>query len=182
MDIIEIIVHKVGYLAYTLPSAFAVLFVKESSRISLTKRLGNYHDKSIYFNPFSSIDPLALFCLSLTNASWGGFVQKNRKDHWLGFLISELSLLILMVIIMAYLQIKNPGENSYLYSFCHSIIEQSWFVFIMNALPLPPFDMSFFYMQKPYMRFIQFVSKGAVLTVLIAGWFEVKKFIPYFLN
>ncbi len=182
MEIIEIVIHKVGDLAYSLPSAFLVLLIKEFTRISFFKKTGTDHSKSIYFNPVSSIDPFALFCLSLTNISWGGLVQKNRKDNWLSFLISSLSLLLLMIIIMGYLSLKNPDKTTYLYLLCHSMIKQSWLVFLINCLPIPPFDMSFFYTQKIYMYPINFFFKIIFVTLLLSGLFNIQEYIPNFLS
>ena len=136
------------------------------------------HPESTYTNPLSAIDPLALFCLSLTNVSWGNFLQKNRRDHWLSFLISQLVLVVLMLIFIFYLKIKMPPEGKYLYLLCKTIIQQSWFVFLVNLIPLPPFDLSFFYAQRPSLGLLHWVSKFGLLILLVGNFFNITKWIP----
>ena len=182
MYTLQVFIQKIDYLVYTIPSALIVLLVKEWSRYYFFTVTSAPNQKQTTSSNFlSSIDPLAFFCLSLTNISWGGMLQKNRKNHLSIFLISQLALLILIFIVMIYMYMKKPVETTYLYLFCSSIIKQSWLVIILNFLPIPPFDMSLVYIEKPEFEKLYLISKVLVLVFLVSGIVNVNHIIPGFL-
>ena len=177
MNSLEAFIYQIDYLTYSFPAALVVLMSREWAAINLM-RSQVPKQEGPYMSEFSAIDPLALFCLSLTNVSWGNFLQKNRKDQWLSFLISQLALLLLILILIFYLKMKMPSKEGYLFLFCNAIIQQSWAVFLVNLIPLPPFDLSFFYMQKPMLSLLQLVSKVIFLVLLLGNFFEIAQWIP----
>ena len=178
MGFLQAFIYQIDHLTYTFPAAFLVLLSREWAVNNLMKNQNISYSQGIYANPLSAIDPWALFCLSLTNVSWGNFLQKGRKDHWLSFLISQLILVILMLIFIFYLKIKMPPDGKYLYLLCNAIIQQSWVVFLVNLIPLPPFDLSFFYAQRPSLSLVHWGSKLIVLILLLGNFFNIARWIP----
>ena len=177
MDFLQAFIYQIDYLTYSFPAAVLVLMSREWAVINLM-RTQDMKSSGLYANAFSAIDPLALFCLSLVNISWGNFLQKERRDHWVSYLIAQLALLLLMLILIFYLKMNKPPKEEYLFLFCNAMIQQSWAVFLFNLVPIPPFDLSFFYMQRPALRLICLVSKIGLLVLLLGNFFNIADWIP----
>jgi len=139
-----VLFSSLGYLVYTLPAAFLVFLLRETVRSIVYQKIGY----RVEYNPVYYVDIIAVSCLSLFGISWGGIIHEDREDNWITMLIAQLVYLALFFLIFIYLRLNNPSSTSNAFIVLTTMAKQCYVLFIINFLPIVPFDFSFFYMQK----------------------------------
>ena len=117
-------------------------------------------------NPFLSFDLWAFIVLVFSGYSWGGLITKEKKDSVISFIIAQLWFVIIAFIAFVFLQTKGLNKNSYMYIFLLELIKACWMLHLVNYIPIPPFDASFFYAQKQGFKKTVIVLK-CLATVII---------------
>jgi hypothetical protein len=149
-------------LIYSVPAAFILLIGREWFLFNVMSKMGVFTDAHYAAktqNPFLTFDLWALMVLVFGGYSWGGLIKKEKRDTIISFIFAQLWFVIIMIIAFIFLQAKDLSKSSYAYIFLIEIIKKGWMVHMVNYIPLPPFDASFFYAQKSKMENIVLVSK-----------------------
>lgn len=135
-------------VSYSFIAVFFIFFLRESFRNYIFYSLNP--NKSTLKQPYIYIDIWSVTFFTLFNVSWGGLLQshKGRRDTFLTFFLSQLLYLALLLIIYIYLFLNNPEIETFRYNFLHYTCKACYVLFIVNLIPLPPFDASFFYLQN----------------------------------
>ena len=167
----QVTLTQVGELIYTVPAALVVLGSREWVRNGILTRL--HREDPQEFPVY--IEPLALGTLIVTQSCWGGLNQRYRRDNWLSFLLSQGWLYVLFALSLVYFDVKDLEKETYLYSFIGYVAIMSWATALVNWLPLPPFDASFFYFQ-PFVN--RAVSQGLSVITRISGFVVLALLMP----
>ncbi len=180
MELVQSVLINMGYLVYTLPASLVVLLFREVGRIQIQARYSiQYSHQLSKEKPILSVDPMAVLVLSLTSMSWGGLLIKRKHEiNWMSYISSQLATLILMCVVLIYLFLKQPHKTSYLFLICHAVVLQSWLVFILNCIPIPPFDIAYFYIDTEILPFVSMGSKAILLALFMFGVMDITWFIP----
>ena len=165
----EYLFMKFGMLIYILPAALILLIGREWYLFSVMSKLGvfsetHYTEKTK--NPFLTFDLWSFITLIFGGYAWGGLINREKNDTIVSFIFAQLWFVLCIIIAFIFLQAKDLEKTSYMHMFLLEIIKKSWVLHLFNYLPIPPFDGSFFYMQKRNMHSVTIVSKIA-MTVFI---------------
>ncbi|MDH4262102.1 MAG: hypothetical protein OEV78_03550 [Spirochaetia bacterium] len=165
----EYLFSKFGMFIYTIPSAMILMIGREWYLYSVISKMGIFAD--VHYtrntrNPFLSFDLWGFLVLIFGGYSWGGLIKNEKRDTIVSFVFAQLWFIVIIVIAAVFLHAKGLSRNSYIFIFLIEIIKMSWIIHLINYIPLPPFDASFFYTQKSGMNMIVLVSK-LIATALI---------------
>ena len=140
-------INQFQWLYYSLPSAFVILYFREFFRFFFINKLSISHKKIKGQSPILMIDPVACLCLGFAYFSWGGSLQKKREETLVTFFSTQLSLVILFILLKSYYYLKDPVEGTYVFYFLRIMSVQIGLTFFINFIPLPPFDFSSLYLK-----------------------------------
>ena len=156
---------------YFLIAGFLIFLLREAFRNYIFRNTGNSESD----NPLSYIDPIGLGLLGLYGLSWGGITSIRRKDNIVTYIASEVFFLVLMLSAVGYYKIHAPFTIIEWKIFIVSIVKLNWALFILNCVPIPPFDASFFYTQNlgKVNIIIQTVFKVIVVILTVLGYINV---------
>jgi len=118
------------------------------------------------------IDIWALATFSLWGVAWGGLIRRERKPFLLLFVLSQLWFIFMMIFGLVYYGLKNPEMGSYVDIFIRRLISGAWTIHLVNYIPIPPFDSSFFYMHKKRLHKVLIVVKVIFILSLVAGFWN----------
>jgi len=166
----EFNIQQFGVIIHSLPAAFFLFFFRELFRKYVLDFFNANAQKEalpiLYY-----IDSFSLITLSFFGISWGGLLGNFRKDTIFTFLISQIWFLVYILLLLFLLFLKQSPEGSIFYLIIQDSIKYSWILFILNFLPIPPFDGAFFYMQSfetfTTGRFISFSIKIIFIVLLL---------------
>ncbi len=158
-----------GALIFSVPAALVVMLGREWFILQFRGAIpeSNLWEKGAV-NPFTRIDLWALFLLSLWGMSWGGLIQKGRKETTLTFILAQVWFVLVWLLVFIYYKLNHPIEESYLHYFLQEIMRQAWTLHLVNYLPLPPFDGSFFYAPKLNQN-LRYSMKGGLTVLMFFG-------------
>jgi len=77
-----------------------------------------------------------------------------------------------MVFGLVYYGLKQPEAGSYIDIFIKRLITGGWTIHLINYIFLPPFDASFFYLQKKWGQKVLIVAKIIFIFTLVAGFWN----------
>lgn len=160
MEFVSHLTAASGDLLLTIPSALIILM----SREWFCARMAG--DKE--FRATTEFSLISFASLSLTGIAPGGLIRESIVPL-LRFLHSQLWLLILLAMGIIYVLLKSPEMNSFSARFSAVFLQQTWALFIINFIPLPPFDAATTYF-APYMQwrfFSIFIDTLAILALVI---------------
>lgn len=143
----EVTLEELGALIYTGPSILIIFLLREGFRNWLFNRITR-HETGQHAAAF--IDPLALGTGILWGISWGGINQKNRHDNAITFIFSQLLFYGMILVAVIYYHLKLPADGTYLQMIITYFVIINWNLALVNWLPVPPFDASYFIMQRLY--------------------------------
>ncbi len=150
--------EQAGDLFITVPSALTVLL----SREWFCARMGGDSESS----PLADFSLVSFASLTLNSAAPGGLLR-DRPMPLIRFMHGQLWLIILLAIGIAYAAIKGPVPESFSARFSAVFLKQSWALFILNWIPLPPFDAASVYF-APFMQWKMFSLMNATLAIIVA--------------
>ncbi|MDH4200359.1 MAG: hypothetical protein OEV66_08280 [Spirochaetia bacterium] len=160
-----------GMFVIAIPAAIIVLIGREWFLLELMSRLGifveTHYSARQTKNPLLTFDVWAFIVLCFSGYSWGGFIVKNKKDTISSYIFGQLWFIMVMLIAFIFLHAKDISKTSYMYLILIDILKKSWSLHLLNYLPLPPFDASFFYMQKPALKKFGAIFKIIATIVII---------------
>lgn len=149
--------EQAGDLLITVPSALTVLL----SREWFCARMAGDSES----NPISDFSLISFASLSLNGIAPGGLLR-DRAMPLLRFMHGQLWLIILLTIGTAYAAIKGPVPESFSARFSAAFLKQSWALFLINWIPLPPFDAASVYF-APFMQWKMFDLLNGMLGILV---------------
>lgn len=169
-DSLVLNLDKIGILALSLPAAAIILLGREWFLLNMISRLGifietHYHPKNK--NPFLTFDLWAFILVSFWGYSWGGLISRNKKDTFITFIFAQLWFVMIIILSVIFLHAKDLGKDQYTYMLFIVLIKKSWTLHLVNYIPIPPFDASFFYAQKPAMTKVNIILKILVTCAII---------------
>lgn len=165
----EISLAPFGALVYTLPAAAIIFFSREAVRNSLFRKIAPEETPPAFY----FVDILGLFLAAYASVSWGGLVQKNRRDNLLTFLASQLWLLLILIVSMLYLNINHPPVGSYTHNFFYATAQISELMLYLNFIPFPGLDASFFYTQNKFGIYAGYLGKTIILICLLQNYLPI---------
>ena len=159
--------ESLGDLIYMMPASALVYITREWFRNFVLSKL-NSEENNL---PLAYIDPLALVTLGTFGLSWGGIATPDRRDNLASYVASQLWYALAVGLLVLYFHFHGPEPGSFLQMLIIYMIKFCWVLFLLNFIPLPPFDGSFFYMQKIDNGFtfvlISYMTRFIVIFVLL---------------
>lgn len=154
---------------YSIPAAVVLLIGRDWYLFNVMSKMGvftdtHYTGKSK--NPFLTFDLWAFCVLCFGSFSWGGLINRGKKDSVISFIFGQLWFVLMIIIAFVFLNAKDLNKTSYMYIFFMEIIKKSWVLHLVNYIPIPPFDASFFYAQRADLHKVVILSK-MVMTMFI---------------
>lgn len=145
-------------LFITVPSALTILL----SREWFCARMGGDSEST----PLADFSLVSFASLTLNGSAAGGLLR-DRPMALLRFMHGQLWLIILLTIGVAYAAIKAPAPMSFSAGFSAVFLKQTWALFIINWIPLPPFDAASVYF-APFMQWKLFHALNLTLAIIVA--------------
>lgn len=169
--------RSLGELIYTIPAGLVIFFSRAAFHEMLERRIEGLEKKEIT----ESIDIFGLGVFLLYGVSWGGMLYSSRKNNMIIFLLNQLFFIFAILVTIVYLILKNPQEGTYVFFFSVKMLQYLVTLFIVNWVPLPPFDAAILYW-TPRGRFsvmdrLNTVFKLSVFLILVFGWFDINSII-----
>lgn len=157
MGFLQHTIDQAGELILAIPSALIILLSREWYCARMAE------DKESH--PFRDFPLISFASLCLTGTAAGGLLR-DRPYALLRFLHGQLWLVLLIVIGVVYALIKNPAADSFSARFSAVYLCQAWSLFIVNFIPLPPFDAAATYF-SPYMQWRMFTLLVSALSLAV---------------
>jgi hypothetical protein len=159
MLILQHAVDQAGNLLLAIPSALTILLTREW----FCARMAGDREAS----PFMNFSIISFASLALNGVSAGGLLRDTAMPL-LRLLHGQLWLLILLAIGIVYTALKGPVIDSFSARFAATFLKQAWALFLINWIPLPPFDAAALYF-APFMQWKLFdvLNAGLGLVTLI---------------
>jgi hypothetical protein len=157
VNLFQSAIDQAGGLLISIPSALLILISREWYTGKMT---GN---KEV--NPAGEFSLFSFACLVLTGTAPGGLLR-DQPFALLRFLHGQLWLVILLALGVLYALIKDPQPDSFSARFSATFLMQVWAVFVINFIPLPPFDAAATYF-SPYMQWKMFTALVALLNMAL---------------
>ncbi|MCS6972353.1 MAG: hypothetical protein N2Z22_10040 [Turneriella sp.] len=148
--------EEAGELFISIPAALVILLSREWYCAQIAGERGS--------DILARFSLLSFAGLSLNGTAPGGLLRECNMPL-LRFLHGQLWLLILVGIAAVYAWLKSPLPESFAARFPLAIIMQSWSLFVVNWIPLPPFDAALFYF-SPYLQWRFFTALTTLLSLL----------------
>lgn len=160
---------QMGLIALSLPASFIVMMGREWFISRVTQKTGLMAASSDHKEPnvLLNTDLWAFSLLCFFGVSWGGIVSDRKKHNFLIFVIGQLWLIIAIAVSLVFLHAKNLLPTDYMYFLFVDIIKKSWLLHLLNYIPIPPFDLSFFYISNSDILKKVTLALKIVLTVVI---------------
>lgn len=156
-------VDQAGTLVLSIPCALVVLLSREWYTAKMTG------DKEA--QPFREFPLVSFACLALNGAAPGGLLR-DKPFALPRFLHGQLWLIVLLAVGLIYVLLKGPAAESFSARFSAVFLTQTWGLFVLNLIPLPPFDAAGSYF-APYMQwkmFSIFVVLLHVVALVLLGY------------
>jgi|GEM_PF-1881727 len=166
----EFFYARFGMFIYSIPAALILFIGREWYLFSVMSKMGVFmesHYRGKTKNPLLTFDLWAFVVFIFGGFSWGGLVNREKRDTAMSFILAQLWFFIIIAIAFVFLHSKGLSKSSYMYVFLIEIMKKSWLLLLVNFLPVPPFDGSFFYAQKNSMKNVVFISKVAATAVIL---------------
>lgn len=157
MGFLQQTIDQAGELVIAIPSALIILLSREWFCARMTGEKESH--------PFRDFSVLSFASLCLTGTGPGGMLR-NHPYPLLRFLHAQLWLVLLLVIGIIYALIKGPSADSFSAHFSAIFLCQAWSLFVVNFIPLPPFDAAATYF-APYMQWRMFSLIVAALSIAV---------------
>ncbi len=156
-------------LMISFPAALAVYTGREIFRNYLLHSLtGKQQNHPLYYLDIWAVGTAALFPLS-----WGGMVHRERMDNRLSYLLSQMFFAFIAAALFVYFLLKGNQAIGYLYELLRYAMQLSYTLFLINLVPVPPFDASYLlvklFPRNIVLRFLFTASK--LLLIAIAVFF-----------
>ncbi|MDH5719229.1 MAG: hypothetical protein OEZ13_01280 [Spirochaetia bacterium] len=171
---LEISLNEYGALFFAIPAYIIITVIREWMRDQLIMSLGEglSGEKKQKIPPFWHIDIFAVCAMGIWGISWGGLLQRKERDTPLTFFISQIYYFLFGFVIAVFYHLKVPEEGGYTWHILREMVRQCWILGILNFIPLPPFDASFFYMNKKNKEYALIGFKILVIIFLIFGFLD----------
>lgn len=174
---LELSLLSLGEMIYTIPAGFFIYFSRSVFHEMLQNRILGEEKEHVW----ESIDIFALGVFFIYGISWGGMLRWGKRKSFLLYVFSQFFYLILIALSIIYFQLKNPVEGSYLFYFSIKIVQYLIGLFLLNFIPLPPFDASMLYWplhgQFLALDRLNTVFKLSLVLTLVFGWVSVESII-----
>ncbi len=157
MNFFNALFEQSGLLLVTIPSALVILV----SRTWFAAKMAG--DKEV--RPFTEFSLPSFICLTLTGAAPGGVIR-DKPLPLLRFAYAQLWLIILLAVGIIYTLLKAPAPDTYSARFVTVFISESWAMFVLNFIPLPPFDAAAGYFSQ-YTQWKMFSVLNSTLTFVV---------------
>ena len=142
MLVLQHAMDQAGNLLLAIPSALTILLTREW----FCARMAGDREVS----PFINFSLISFASLSLNGVAPGGLLRETAMPL-LRLLHGQLWLLILIAIGIIYTALKGPAVDSFSARFAATFLKQAWALFLINWIPLPPFDAAALYF-APFMQ------------------------------
>ncbi len=130
-------------LMISFPAALAVYTGREIFRNYLLHSLtGKRQNHPLYYLDIWAVGTAALFPLS-----WGGMVHRERMDNRLSYLLSQIFFALIVAALFVYFLLKGNHVAGYVYELLRYAMQLSYTLFLINFIPLPPFDASYLFVK-----------------------------------
>lgn len=150
-------------LVYAIPAALIIVISREwyADKMSGLQEI----------QPLKDFPLLSFASLCLTGGAPGGLIV-DKPAPTLRYFYGQLWLIILIIISIIYVLIKGPAVDSFAARFAAVFLSQLWTLFILNLIPIPPFDAAIFYF-APYMQWRAFsimVTALSFIAIFLLGY------------
>jgi len=164
----ELSLSGLDILFYSVPASLILLLTREWFVGTVVEKMGfvSHAGSEERVNPFLRFDLWAFAMLSYWGVAWGGTIQKNRDNNLISFILYQLWFVVIFTVVFLFLKFKQYENVGFTYYMLKEMLRQAWTLHLLNYIPLPPFDGSFFYMRYIDSPLIVAATK-AIATVLI---------------